>query len=202
MTILIALKDKKKNRIIFGSDRQESQGILCNVCKNKIISKPVKIIDAYFNEIDTKTIHIGLAGSGTIGEFLKYNFTPPDMNEKQDFMEYLYDEFLDELREILLTKKLTGTNNEVFNSNSNLLIIFEGEIYEVFSNFSVSKRTTGYGVVGAGYEIAVGSLYTNLHYHPELDRVEMVKQALTTCGVNTIYCDTNLDIKIIDTHGE
>ena len=202
MTIIIALKDKQNKRIIFGSDRLESQGIICGVCKNKIITKKVNIVDAYYNDLDTKEIHIGLAGYGFIAEFLQYNFTPPDMDEKQTFMEYLYDDFLEELRKILLRKKLRGTDDEVFDSGSNIIIIFEDEIYEIFDNFSVSKITGEYAAVGAGYHIAIGSLYTNLHYHKELDRVDVVRQALTTCGVNTIYCDTNLDIKIIDYHGE
>ncbi|MBQ2653291.1 MAG: hypothetical protein IJF83_07035 [Methanobrevibacter sp.] len=198
MTVIIALKDKKNKRIIFGSDRQYSQGIIKGVCKNKIITKKVNIIDAYYNELDTREIHIGLAGPGFIAEIIEYNFTAPDMNEKQTFMEYLYDEFLEELRQILIDKKLSGTSNEVFKSGSNILIVFDDEIYEIFSNFSVSKIPDEYAVAGAGFEIAIGSLYTNLHYHPDLDRVEVVRQALTTCGVNTIYCDTNLDIKTID----
>lgn len=198
MTIIIALKDTKNKRIIFGSDRQYSQGIICGVVKNKIIEKKVNITDAYYNELDTKKIYLGLSGSGFISEILEYKFTPPDMNEKQTFMEYLYDDFLEELRTLLLDKQLTGTHKEVFNSGSNIIIVFEDEIYEVFSNFSVSKIQQEYTASGAGWEIAIGSLYTNLHYHKEMDRVEIVRQALTTCGVNTIYCDTNIDIKIID----
>lgn len=197
MTIIIALKDKKNKRIIFGSDRLESQGIICGVCKNKIITKEVNIVDAYYNEITTKEIHIGLSGYGFIAELIEHKFTAPDMNEKQTFMEYLYDDFLEDLRKLLLSKKLSAVDKEVFDSGSNLLIVFEDEIYEVFDNFSVTKIDGEYAVSGIGWQIAIGSLYTNLHYHKKLDRVEAVRQALTACGVNTIYCDTNIDIKTI-----
>lgn len=202
MTIIIALKDKKNKRIIFGSDRQYSTGIIKGVVKNKIVTKKVNIIDAYYNEIDTKEIHIGFSGTGFIAELVEYNFNVPDMNEKQEFMEYLYENFLEELRETLIDKKLSGTSNEVFDSGSNIIIVFQDEIYEIFSNFSVNKITGDYAVSGAGYEIAIGSLYTNLHYHKKLDYVEVVRQALTACGVNTLYCDTNLDIKTIDYHDQ
>lgn len=197
MTIIIALKDKRNNKIVFGSDRLETTGMIKGVCKNKIITKKIKIVDAYYNELDTKELHIGLAGYGFISELLEYNFTPPDMNEQQNFMEYLYEEFLDNLRETLLEKKLVSLDNDQFDSGSSILLIFDGEIYEVFSNFSVTHVTQDYAVCGAGWKIAIGSLYTNLHYHPNISAQEMVRQAITACGVNTIYCDANVDIKTI-----
>jgi len=95
---------------------------------------------------------------------------------------------------------MLGTHKEIFDSDSNMIIVFDGEIYEIQSNFTIHKIDKDYSAIGSGWLIAIGSLYTNLHYHPYLDREDVVRQALTTCGVNTIYCDTNLDLKIIDTH--
>ena len=201
MTIIIALKDKKRNRIIFGSDRAETYGQYTETCPCKIITKKIKIVDAYFNEIETKEVHIGTSGAGFLINFLDHAFTLPDLDEKQDFIEYLYNDFLTELREELIDKKVLGTKQEIFNSDSNMIIIFDGEIYEIQSNFSIHVAGD-YSVIGSGWLLAIGSLYTNLHYHKKLDREEMVRQALTTCGVNTIFCDTNIDLKIIDTYGE
>lgn len=197
MTIIIALKDKKNNQIIFGSDRAETYGQYTETCPCKIITKEINIIDAYFNEIDTQKIHIGVAGQGFLINYLDHVFTFPDLDEKQDFVEYLYNNFLTELREELLEKKIMGTNSEIFDSTSNMIIIFNNEIYEIQSDFSIHLVENEYSVIGSGWLIAIGSLYTNLHYHKKLNRVEMVRQAITACGVNTIYCDTNIDLKII-----
>lgn len=200
MTIIIALKDKRNKRIIFGSDRGETVGQYTETCPCKIITKEIQIVDAYFNEIDTKDIYIGVAGAGFLINYLDHVFQLPDLDEKQDFIEYLYNNFLEDLREELLDKKMLGTHKEIFDSDSNMIIVFDGEIYEIQSNFTIHKIDKDYSAIGSGWLIAIGSLYTNLHYHSYLDREDVVRQALTTCGVNTIYCDTNLDLKIIDTH--
>lgn len=127
---------------------------------------------------------------------MEHTFEIPDMHENQDFIEYLYNDLLECFRQQLLDKKLLGTHDDKFRSESNVLIIYDGEIYELDSNFGVNKIKE-YAVIGSGWKVAIGSLYTNLHYHPETNKVEMVKQALISCGVNTVYCDTNTDITII-----
>lgn len=200
MTIIIALKDKRNKRIIFGSDRGETVGQYTETCPCKIITKEIQIVDAYSNEIDTKDIYIGVAGAGFLINYLDHVFQLPDLDEKQDFIEYLYNNFLEDLREELLDKKMLGTHKEIFDSASNMIIVFDGEIYEIQSDFTIHKVDKDYSAIGSGWLIAIGSLYTNLHYHSYLDREDVVRQALTTCGVNTIYCDTNLDLKIIDVH--
>ena len=197
MTIIIALKDNKNKRILFGSDRAQTCGQIKETCSNKIISKEIKIIDAYYNELDTREVHMGFAGAGFLMDYIDHVFTLPDLNEQQDFIEYLYNDFLDTLRTELMDKKILGTINDIFDSESQLLIIYNGEIYEIASDFSIHCVDRDYAAIGSGTRIAIGSLYTNLHYHSHIDRYDMIKQALTACGVNTIYCDTNLDIQTI-----
>lgn len=197
MTIGIALKDKEKNRIIIGSDRQSTvYDIQTTIPGKKYVTKELKIIDGYYNHIDTKEIQFLFAGWGFLKGFMKHTFEIPDMQENRNFIEYLYNDLLECFRQQLMDKKLLGTNDDKFSSESNILIIYDGNIYEIDSNFGVNKLKE-YGVIGSGWKVAIGSLYTNLHYHPHTDKVEMVKQAIIACGVNTIYCDTNTDIDII-----
>lgn len=199
MTIGIALKDKENKRIIIGSDRQSTLGddIKFATPNKKHVCKEVKIIDGYYNHIDTKEIYFAFAGWGFLSGFMKYTFEIPDMKENQNFIEYLYNDLLECFRQQLMDKKLLGTRDDKFRSESNVLIIYDGEIYELDSNFGVNKIKE-YAVIGSGWKVAIGSLYTNLHYHPEVDKKEMVKQAIISCGVNTIYCDTNADITVIE----
>ena len=125
-----------------------------------------------------------------IEEIIKYI---EELNKKR----MLVEDIQDIIEQQLMDKKLLGTQDDRFSSESNIIIIYDGEIYEISSNFGVNTLKE-YGVIGSGWKVAIGSLYTNLHYHPHLDKVEMVKQALIACGVNTIYCDTNTDIHVIE----
>ena len=198
MTIGIALKDKEQNRIIIGSDKQSTIGDIKNTVKgSKHVCKTINIIDGYCNNIATKEIHFLLAGYGFLENYIKYTLEIPEINENQDFIEYLYNNLLEELREQLIDKKLLGTREDRFDSDSNIIIIYDGEIYEIDSHFGI-EMPKDYAVIGSGWRVAIGSLYTNLHYHLYMDKVDVVKQAIVACGVNTIYCDTNTDITIID----
>lgn len=197
MTIGIALKDKKNNRIILGSDRQATlHDIKTTIPETKYVMKEVKIVDGYCNHIDTHEIHFLFAGWGFLKGFMEHSFNIPDMQENQNFIEYLYNDLLEDFREQLLDKKLLGTKNDMFATNSNIIIIYDNEIYELDDNLGINK-IKDYAVIGSGWRIAIGSLYTNLHFHNHMDYRDMVKQAIITCGVNHIHCDTNVDITII-----
>ena len=90
-----------------------------------------------------------------------------------------------------------GKDKEVFDSESGMIIVYKDNIYEIFSRFSISLNDE-YAVTGSGWQLAIGSLYTNLHFNKYIPREEMVRQAIITCGVNTIYCDNNVNLKVID----
>lgn len=198
MTIIIALKDTQNKRIILGSDRQGTAGQIKETVKDKIIKKDITITDAYTNTIDTRECYIGLAGHVFLSNYIKYNFTMPNLDENMPFIEYLYNYFLEELRKSLEEHKLLGDNNNVFKSDSAMIIVYDGEIYSITGRFSVEPVYNEYCVDGSGYEIAIGSLYTNLHYNDDwLPREDMVKQAIIACGANTVYCDTNINIEMI-----
>ena len=198
MTIGIALKDRKNNQIIIGTDRQETLGedIISVTHDKKFVCKELKIVDGYCNHIDTHEIYFIFAGWGFLKGFMKHTFEIPDMNENQDFIEYLYNNLLECFRQQLLDKKLLGTSNDKFRSESNVIIVYDGEIYELDSNFGVNQ-VKEFVAIGSGWKVAIGSLYTNLHFHSYLDAAEMVREAVIACGVNTMYCDTNVDLEII-----
>ncbi|MBQ6219921.1 MAG: hypothetical protein IJH63_00870 [Methanobrevibacter sp.] len=198
MTIGIALKDKKNHRIIIGTDRQATLGdeIQATV-KKKYVCRELEIIDGYENVIGTRKIYFILAGWGFLDGFLEYKFKIPPINENINFIDYLYTCLLSDLKTQLMDEKLLGLKEDKFNSESNVLIIYDGEIYELTNSFGIDHVHTDYAVIWSGWKVAIGSLYTNLHYHQHLNRVNMVQQAIISCGVNTIYCDTNSDIHII-----
>lgn len=198
MTIIVALKDKENKRIILGSDKQATTGQMKFKTENKIIEKEIEITDGYGEIITTKKMHIALCGFLYLTEFLVHSFIPPSMSEKQDTMDYLYNDFFPELRGLLLEDNLIELDSNVTNTEAWLILVFEGEFYSVSPRFAVNSHTHQEFIVdGSGEQVATGSLYTNLNYHKDTDKIEMVKQAIKSCGANTIYCDTDTNIKII-----
>ena len=200
LTIIIALKDQKNKRILLASDKQETMGQIKNSCNDKIIEKTIEVHDGYDNKIRTDKIYFGLSGWGFISNYLKYTYTMPPIKDEQNIIDYLYNDFLYGLREELTERKLLGMHHDVFDSESGMIIVYRDEIYEVFRRFSIGLVEQEYCVGGSGWELAIGSLYTNLHFpqHEYMDAEDIIRQAIITCGANTIYCDTNVNLKIIN----
>lgn len=196
MTIIIALKDKFNDRVILASDRQSTTGQIKTSNVDKIVTITVDVNDGYNNTVRKDKIYIGISGYVFLINYLRYTFKAPPISEKQDFVDYLYNDFLNQLRTELTDKNLLGKREDVFQSESGMIIVHNGEIYDVYSRFSVSL-VDEYAVTGSGWQLAIGSLYTNLHFHKKMDREDMVRQAIISCGVNTIYCDNNVNLKII-----
>ena len=190
------MKDTFNDRVILASDRQGTAGQIKRNNMDKIVEINLKVTNGYDNTIREDKMYIGLAGWGFLNNYLKYSFKAPPLNEKQEFIDYLYNDFLNQLRKELMEKDLLGKKDDVFASESGMVVVYGGEIYEVYSRFSVDECDE-YAVTGSGWELAIGSLYTNLHFHKKTDHAEMVRQAIIACGVNTIYCDNNVNLKII-----
>lgn len=197
MTIVIALKDKQNKRIILGTDKQATWGQLIFNTNDKIIELPIEITNGYGETIETETLYIGFCGLLYLSSFIKYGFEPPVMNEQQKFIEYLYNNFLPELKGLLHEDNLVEVNNNVTDIESGLILIFKDNVYSVSSRFGVDILEEDYLVDGTGRQVAIGSLCTNLTYNSNLDYKEMVEQAIKVCGTNTIYCDEQVNIKII-----
>lgn len=197
MTIIIALKDKKNKEVILGADKQATCGQMKYQSKDKLIEIPIDIIDGYGKKIDTEILHIALTGHMFLSSFLMHGFDIPPLDEKQNFMDYLYQDFLPTLKQILQEDNLIMIDNNISDMESAFIFVFKGEIYNVNYKFGVDVLEQDYLILGSGMQVATGSLYTNLKYHTDISYKEIVKQAIETCGENTIYCDSNSIIKTI-----
>lgn len=197
MTIAIALKDTHNKRIIVGTDTQATYGQLTYKTEDKIIELQIQIVDGYDETITTEVLHIAMAGNLYLSSFLKYGFQPPTMSEHKNFTEYLYQDFLPELKILLHEDNLVVIDNNVTDTESKFIFIFKDQIYSIQYNFGVNQLNNSFLVEGSGWQVATGSLYTNLNYHKNMDYEEMVKQAIEACGNNTIYCNSTPNIKII-----
>lgn len=198
MTIIIALKDTQNKRIIIGADKQVTYGDTVQKVSTKIISLPVNITDGYGEIIDTKKMHIAISGYPHLASFLQYGFQVPDMDSNQNFMEYYYQTFIPAFHKSASEIDFIEYTSSQMDTCSDLLLIFKGTVYNIDSNMGVNILDNEFYVAGSGYEVATGSLYTNLRFHPEMNRVDMVKQAIISAGENTPYCDSDVEVKVIN----
>lgn len=198
MTIIIGLKDTKNKKIILGADTQCTRGQEEIHGVNKIIEIPIDIVDGYGETIKTEILYIASCGWSFLESFLEYGFEPPTMNEQQKFIEYLYNNFLPDLRAILQEDNLIKIDNNVSDSSSAFIFVFQDTLYSISRRFAVDYITDKeYIINGSGSEIALGSIYTNLTFHKDMDYKDIVEQAIISSGENTIYCDATPNIKII-----
>ena len=199
MTIIIALKDKKNKRIILGADAQTTRGQEIGLPVNKLIEIPIDVVDGYGELIFTEILHIAVCGWAFLNSFLQYGFEPPLMNEQQSFIEYLYNNFLPDLKNILQEDNLIKLDSNVSDSDSAFIFVFQDKLYSINDKFAIDYMVDDdYLVNGSGREIAIGSLYTNLNFNKDLDYKDIVEQAIISSGANSIYCDTNVNVKIIE----
>ena len=197
LTIVIALRDVENKRIIMGADNQATMGQLCYKGGKKLFSLDIPIVDGYGDILKFEKLHIGFSGNYWLINYLMYGFDVPLMGNNVDFVHYLYNDFFVSLGDALSSRMLLPIYDSELDSESEMLMVFEGKIYHIFSNFSVMEVVEEFGVGGSGSEVAVGSLSTNLMFGVD-DRLEMVRQAVLVCGRNTIYCDDDVELSIID----
>lgn len=198
LTILVALKDKKNNRIILGTDKQVTTGSVKELIHNKIVTVNIPVVDGYGEKIRTDKCHIAIAGYVYINNFIEYAFNAPPMDNNMIFIEYLQKKFLKKLREELTNQNLAEVNSNQFDSESGFLIVYDDEIFVIDFNFGVCTINDEYSVNGSGFEIALGSLYTTKKVKPSIGAVKRVKLAVKSAIEYDVYCGGEVDIKIIN----
>lgn len=198
MTVIVAVRDKKNKKIVLGTDSLGTSGggLKVNI-GSKILKLDVPICDGYGEIIETKPLYIAISGYGYIKQYLLNAFEVPLLDSQQDFLDYLYNSFLTVLREELMTNSLVELDNSKLSTELGMIFVFDGEMYEVTSSFAVDVINEDYMVNGSGWAVATGSIYTNLTYHADISIVDVVKQAIETCGNTTVWCDDKVNIEVI-----
>jgi len=129
LTVIVALKDKKNNRIILGTDKQMTYGYTKDIIDSKILNINIPVIDGYGETVRTDECYIAVAGMASMTNFIEYSFEAPSLPNNMEFMEYLHKKFLKCLRDDLFNNKIVGDSNNKFDSESNLIIVYGDEIF-------------------------------------------------------------------------
>lgn len=102
----------------------------------------------------------GYTSSFRMGDIIQYSFNIPAFNRKdQSLSEYMRTDFIDELRSCFKKKGYAAVEDGQENGGS-FLVGAHGRLFYIGSDYQVGEPLDGYGSVGCGEDLALGSLYT------------------------------------------
>ena len=126
---------------------------------------------------------MGFCGSFRLGQLLKYSFEPPAQSSKSEDMEYLVNDFVDSIRALLKEKGSITVDDGVEDMIASSFIVgYRGKIYTIESDLQVAMHTEPYFAVGAGAQLALGSLYSTI------DDPDPEKRLITALNAASTFC--------------
>lgn len=198
MTIIIALKDEEEECIWMGCDTQGTTGDTYKYVGDKIFDLEIPVINCDEGDEEFVKLHIGISGDSSLVSYVKHSFQPPSIDTRWDFISYLYNKFFQQLQEELNLHKQILIENEVIDTDSNMMIIYNNEIYEAHHDFSIfHEKYEDYSAIGSGWKIGEAVIHNLLNNHNDMDKKEMLKEALLTVAELNIYCNDDIIIKKI-----
>jgi len=109
----------------------------------------------------------GFTTSFRMGQILRYSFVPPQRNDKGD-MAYLATDFVQEARRCF--------KEHGYEQGGTFLIGYRGHLYRVDEDYQVGRSVDDFQACGAGYEVALGSLFSSVG-EPPIDRCKLALAA-------------------------
>jgi len=149
MSCVVALINNGK--IYMGADGVSTNG--------RAEHRPIHCEKIFWN----KEYLIGFTGSIRNGQLIKSDyFSPPE--DIKDLPDAMYDHF---------TKKGVICNDEdgTVIQQSNFLIAWKGEIYDILVDFQMNKTYGDYNAIGSGANTALGSFFTSRRFKSPTKRV-------------------------------
>lgn len=158
MTCIVGLVDS--GSVWMGGDSLASSWYSCTTRKNPKVFKRGDFI-------------FGTCGSVRMHQVLEHRFTPPERKPGQGIYRFLVTDFIDALREEFKDAGCAAKKDEV-ESGGCFLLGYQGKLFEVHSDYQVGQPESGYASVGAGDDLALGSLHTSGQYQiPPRKRIRL-----------------------------
>jgi len=101
----------------------------------------------------------GISGNPRMYDILKYNFEIPNRVESFDVLDYMYIDFIPELKKCLLENGALIKQDEVTSSSSWIMVGYNGRLFVIESQFHISESILNYNALGSGMDVALGCLY-------------------------------------------
>lgn len=104
---------------------------------------------------------IGVSGRMRAAQLIRYRFEPPKRYPDKETLEYLSIEFMDALRKALKGGGHAQKEDEEERFTGYFLIGYQGRLFTIYGDYSVSSHKELYEAIGCGEEFALGSLYSS-----------------------------------------
>lgn len=123
----------------------------------------------YDNEVDIRSTPkvfvrgafiVGVSDSWRIINLLAHTFNPPERGKKRSVIRYLCTEFVTALRDCLKDNGCLCRTRGVDTMQAQVLIGYQGRLFDVDEDFQVGEPRKPYLAIGAGAAYALGSLHT------------------------------------------
>lgn len=135
---------------------------------------------------------MGFCGAFRFGQLLQYSLVVPDRDPRKSDMEWLVNDYIDAVREMLTEKGFLHKGDEKEDSipGSDYLLGYKGKLYYVEENFQVIQIKNDYQATGAGSDLALGALYTLKHSGPwtEFDPATIITRGLDAACHHNASC--------------
>ena len=157
------------------------------VCKNGIVTmgadSQVTDGDRINNDLRMEKITknngylIAGAGDATPCDILQHIFVPPvpTVSERKNLYKFMITKFVPSMRECLDENGWKPVQND--DSGFNMLIAFDGEVFDIGDDFSVLLNNKGIYGIGNGSKYAIGALWVGA----------TIEKALEAASDNDIY---------------
>ena len=200
MTVIVAFKDLENNRIILGSDGQGTSDDIQLDFGDKILKVPIPVIECEDESVPCKynDLYVCVSGSHYISQYIGKVFKPPSKLVDEDILDYLYNQFFQGLNNELGNHGLLKVNEGSLESGVGLILVYNDRVFNVYSDFSIVEEVNNFTVHGSGWKIATSVLTNLCKFHKDMDKVRMVKEALLTTSELNIYCNSNIQLEIIN----
>ncbi len=103
---------------------------------------------------------MGYTTSFRMGQILQHHLTLPVPYETEGGMAYMVKRFVPAVKDELKKHGFQQTKDGRDNGGT-FLVGYRGELYEVEDDYQVARVQQAYHAVGAGFELALGSLHTS-----------------------------------------
>ncbi|NJO63603.1 MAG: hypothetical protein HC836_37060 [Richelia sp. RM2_1_2] len=121
----------------------------------------------------------GFTGSFRMGQVLRFRFDPPKWNGTDCLEKFMVVDFIDALKNEL------KSNSDATEGCTGFLVGYQGKLFEVDTDYQIAISAYPYTAIGAGKELAMGSLYTTC----SLD-MPVEQKLLTALQVAQEFCSS------------
>jgi ATP-dependent protease HslVU (ClpYQ) peptidase subunit len=170
MTVIVGVEDE--NGVTIGADSLASRSGFGH-----------RREDGKLFTIDDGSMIIGTAGSCRLKDIIRYHLNRPSHPDELSDMEYLVCQFISELRDELNDEGNMSEYDNVEHAEGKFLIGYQGKLFEVHSDFQVSRLQDSHTAIGSGFKVAHGALYAN--DYDDVGRKNRVQEALEASAYYT-----------------